>query len=229
MKFIQVSFVFLWIISTIFACNVKDTDIGVCAKDVKQFCEIDLFPYTVQSVYESRACLRKNRDRISNECLVYLELDKPSIIEFCFPEMKTSCSNVVPGCFNIYSCLSGVLLEDLSADCQEALVHDQEFTGPKEDPVTPAKGYRLALWNSWTKSFTEITKKVLAAINKAAPGNNLRGSVFVEIMGDREYDANDEVKISQSKNVIHFKDNHPHHHRSQDSDDDYEGDDDDNY
>ncbi len=227
MKFIQVSFVFLWIISTIFACNVKDTDIGVCAKDVKQFCEIELFPYTVQSVYESRACLRKNRDRISNECLVYLELDKPSIIESCFPEMKTSCSNVVPGCFNIYSCLSGVLLEDLSADCQEALVHDQEFTGPKEDPVTPAKGYRLALWNSWTKSFTEITKKVLAAINKAAPGNNLRGSVFVEIMGDREYDANDEVKISQSKNVIHFKDNHPH--RSQDSDDDYEGDDDDNY
>ncbi len=131
--------------------------------------------HTVQSIYDSRDCLRKNRDFVSKACLDYLELDKPSIIESCLEEMKTSCSNVVPGCFNIRSCLSGVSVDELSRGCQEALVQNQDNT--------PSTGSRIALWDSWTKSFSKVSEFVFSTLSQVSQGSYLRGSsVYVEII-----------------------------------------------
>jgi len=160
------------IFASICACDLKDTEIGACVKDVELYCKVELFPYTVQSIFDSRDCLRKNRDFVSKECLDYLELDKPSIIESCFVEMKTSCSNVVPGCFNIRSCLSGLVVDELSPSCQEALLHDQENMGNKTNTLLPA--FRITV-NSWTKY-------VFTFLSQISQGNNLRGSISIEII-----------------------------------------------
>lgn len=185
MKFTQAFILFLAgvVAATIFACELDDSEFMNCAADVDQFCKVELFPYTIQSIYDSRDCLRMHRDFISKQCLDYLRLDKPSIVESCFIEMKTSCSNVLPGCFNLYSCLSGISLEDLSQDCKETLLNDEEVIG-NEANVLPA--YRIGLWNNWTKSLEEITKSLLDYFNKIPQGSYLRGSIYIEIMGKGE-------------------------------------------
>lgn len=55
-----------------FACDLNDSEIMICAKDVEEFCQVELFPYTVLSLSDSRDCLRQYRDSISQECLDYL-------------------------------------------------------------------------------------------------------------------------------------------------------------
>ncbi len=181
--------------ASILACDLQDTEIGVCVKDVETYCKNELFPYTVQSILDSRDCLRKNRDFVSKACLDYLELDKPSIIESCLEEMKTSCSNVVPGCFNIRSCLSGVSVDELSPICQDALLHDQENIGSKANTLLPA--FRIAVLNNWTKY-------VFTFLSQVSKGSYLRGSMSIEIIGNDEegsiYLSNDIKTLDPNNN-----------------------------
>lgn len=112
-----------FIISVVLACEY---DPAFCAKDQEQFCKVEFLPTdVVQSFYNTRSCLRKHQDVISKQCLNYLELEKPSIIEACLTELKTFCG-VEPGCFRAHLCLSEVSVDDISLSCQEALDKDEE-------------------------------------------------------------------------------------------------------
>eukprot|EP01040_Poterioochromonas_malhamensis_P004063 gene4063-4347_t len=45
-----------------------------------------------------------------------------------------------------------------------------------------SSGSHIALWDSWTKSFTDISHYVFTAFSQVSQGDHLRGSVFVEII-----------------------------------------------
>lgn len=117
------SLLFFFIFQFARACEY---DPAVCARDEELLCKVQVLQTdAVQSFYNSRVCLRKNRKSISKQCLDYLELDQPSIIESCLAEITTFC-DVLPGCFRVHRCLSEVVVDDISLGCQEALDKDQE-------------------------------------------------------------------------------------------------------
>lgn len=163
-----------------------NTDISICTNDLTEFCGMDQYsPYSVQSISDSRACLRKNRDSISKHCLNYLELDKPSIIESCFTEMKTYCNKVIPGGFRIHSCLSAVSVGDLSPSCQEALAYDQEIIQPRGETENLPNAF-VSVWSRWVGYFVQISE-LIAMQMRLSRGNlspNLRGFRIIGIQGN---------------------------------------------
>lgn len=161
--------------SVIFACDVYDTDTAVCAYELEKLCELDSFPTTIQSIYDSRACLKKNRDILSTSCLNYLEFDKPSVIESCLVEMKTYCRNVDPGGFRLHGCLLGMSNEERTADCSKALVYDEEIIRSRGSiSLVTGKGDNAQSRDSWTKyAFTKL--------NQFAQAKYLRGSISIEM------------------------------------------------
>lgn len=170
------------------ACDLYDTDTAVCAKDLEDLCGVNSFPDTVQSLYDSRNCLRKNRDLISKECLNYLEFEKPSIVDSCFTEMKTYCATVPPGGFRIHSCLSAVPTNDLSPNCQEALAYDQKII-QERGTVNQGDAFPAAFWSTWAKYLAQVPRmfvEMQIQFTQVA-SNNLRGSVtYIEIEGNED-------------------------------------------
>eukprot|EP01040_Poterioochromonas_malhamensis_P004066 gene4066-4350_t len=81
-----------------------------------------------------------------------------------------------------------------------------------EENVLPP--YRVAVWNNWTKSFAEISKYLLTYISQISQqGNYLRGSIYIEIMGNDEEGS---IYVSNDINTIDSND----HHQVDDENDD---------
>jgi len=170
------------------ACDLYDGDNAVCAKDLEELCGVNSFPDTVQSLYDSRMCLRKNRDVISKECLDYLEFDKPSIVDSCFTEMKTYCANVAPGGFRVHSCLSAVATNDLSPNCQKALAYDQQII-QERGTTNQGDAFPAAFWSTWAKYLAQVPRIFVQMQIQftQVSSKNLRGSVtYIEIEGTGE-------------------------------------------
>ncbi len=152
----------------------RDLDIRTnrCEKDVQQFCQVDSSPTTIKYLYDIRACLRENRGFITKQCLVSLGLDKPSLVESCYPEMKAYCSNIGVDMIRIHSCLSGVLDEELSADCQEELDVSRERAQKARDPPVQF---------SWIRFIVQLSQPLSSEKN----GDSPRGITFIEIRDDK--------------------------------------------
>mmetsp|Transcript_26376 Transcript_26376/g.28778 ORF Transcript_26376/g.28778 Transcript_26376/m.28778 type:complete len:219 (-) Transcript_26376:105-761(-) len=154
----------------------------MCGKDVDQFCTKS------KSVSDSQDCLRMMRDTISMPCLQYLELDKPSIIESCSQEITKYCNNITPDVDYVNDCLSGVLGEELSSDCQEALLlahHGREILQSSSVAAHQPGG----IWCSCVRYFVKIsegfmamqiplTAKNLSPKLRGMQGNIKEGSIF---------------------------------------------------
>ncbi len=159
----------------------------LCEKDIERFCRLDSSPITLQSTFDIRVCLRENRDIITQQCLFSLALDKPSIFESCFPEIKAYCPNVgVLDELPLHNCLSGVLEGELSLDCQETLENDCEVT---KNP--PGRSF------SWTKFLMEMSKPH----SSDKKGSSLRGVTFIEIR-----DGKGNIFLSDDENQVYFSD-----------------------
>lgn len=149
-----------------------ETRTNPCENDVERFCKVDSSPTTIEYLNDIRVCLRENQGFITNQCLMFLALDKPSLIESCFPEMKAYCSNLGVDMVRIHDCLSGVLDEELSPDCQEALDISQVIVQEARDP--PVRF-------SWTRFLIQFSQPLSSTKND----NNLRGVTFIEIRTDK--------------------------------------------
>jgi hypothetical protein len=174
----------LTILKVALSCDVYDSNTSTCAEDLEEICGVTSFPDSIQSLYDSRACLKKNKDFISKECLVYLELDKPSIIDSCFVEIKSYCLHVVPGSFRLHNCLSAVPEDDLSPNCREALVYDQKAIEEKVAFLENTESVS-SYWNLWSNYVSTLTdfiyswQKPISAsffVSESAPTSYLRGT-----------------------------------------------------
>jgi hypothetical protein len=117
----------LLLLSVVASFELYSSDTGICAKDLEEYCGITSNPDTIQSLYDSRSCLRRNRQLLTKECVNYLELEKPSIVDSCFIEMKSYCLKVNPGAYRVHNCLLSVPSTDLSQNCKIALAYDQQI------------------------------------------------------------------------------------------------------
>mmetsp|Transcript_3240 Transcript_3240/g.3531 ORF Transcript_3240/g.3531 Transcript_3240/m.3531 type:complete len:190 (-) Transcript_3240:181-750(-) len=150
MNFI-LSLILAWI--TLLQCfHASDLYYEMCGKDVDQFCP------NLHSVSDSQVCLRKTPNRISMPCRQYLELDKPAIIESCSQEIVSFCSKVTAETHLIYECLLGVLGDDLSSSCQEALASDRGINQPSEKTIKQP----VSVWESCVRYLFEISEGFLS-------------------------------------------------------------------
>jgi len=183
---------FVWV-ALCRACDLYDTDTAVCAKDLEEICGMNAFPDSIQALHDSRNCLRKSKDLVSKECVDYLELDKPSIVDSCFTEMKTYCMKVVPGAFRIHNCLSGIDESDISPGCQTALTYDQKLIQEKGSIFSSltdnTNNNPAAFWSTWASYIEQLTKDVVKTKteflttyfvhSKSVPSTYLRGTLYV--------------------------------------------------
>lgn len=140
-----------WI--TLQCFHASDLYSEMCEKDVDQFCP------NLHSVYDRQVCLRKTPNKISMPCRQYLELDKPVIIESCSKEIVTFCNKVTtPETHLIYECLLGVLGDDLSSSCQEALASDRGIIQPSEKTIEQP----VSVWGSCVRYLFEISEGFLS-------------------------------------------------------------------
>jgi hypothetical protein len=131
--------------------------------------------------------LSKNKELITEECLEYLELEKPSIVDSCFTEMKTYCLQVSPGSFRIHNCLSAVAEEDLSPNCKVALTYDQQIIQEK-GAMLGSEALESSFWTTWATYLATMKdlmvqkqKSFLSTyfVSDSVPTTYLRGSAFL--------------------------------------------------
>lgn len=93
-----------------------------CGDDLQELCAINN-PSDVEEIYYSRVCLWKNKKALSSSCTKFVTQSSPSIVEPCFDDINSFCSNVVPGYGRIHQCLA-LRSHETSQQCTKALFED---------------------------------------------------------------------------------------------------------
>ncbi len=113
----QVVFMLCALCSMVFSIEIIDVA-NPCTQDISNICGMP-FPETYQSIFDARLCLRGSVSEVSKDCLDYVNIESPSIIEPCFSEINMFCRNVAPGENRIHICLSKYP-EKLTKECSAA-------------------------------------------------------------------------------------------------------------
>jgi hypothetical protein len=103
-----------------------------CQDDISNVCGMP-FPFTFQTIFDARLCLKSNSKQVSKECTNYLLNISPSIVEPCFEEIKSYCRNVSPGNNRLNTCLSKYS-SSVNPQCANALTI---FSNAKDSEIDP--------------------------------------------------------------------------------------------
>jgi len=75
-----------------------------CGQDVARLCP-DAAGDDLASVFETRLCLARARDYLSDACFEHLS-EAPTVVEYCADDIAARCRGVAPGGNRVHSCLA---------------------------------------------------------------------------------------------------------------------------
>lgn len=84
-----------------------------CGQDVARLCP-DSAGDDLASVFETRLCLARARDYLSDACFEHLS-EAPTVVEYCADDIAARCPGVAPGGNRVHSCLAAQ--PSLSGQC----------------------------------------------------------------------------------------------------------------
>jgi len=125
--------------SVIFPSNENNKNRGPCDKDLATLC-----PYQSQShfndlntdMYLSRLCLWSKKEELSNACVDFLTIERPSFIEPCSQSIASLCEDIEPGNGRIHACLNANR-DDISVRCAKALDAETFQADPTKPSLIP--------------------------------------------------------------------------------------------
>lgn len=128
-----------------------------CQEELASICGTSNIADYEQS-FQARMCLRAGRAKLGENCQAYLRDESPSIVEPCFNEINTRCSNIQPGENRILMCLMDQEYASMGEDCKTALA-DVVVEGGDDDAseLDDAGDDDKMFWTSfWPSSQTSL-------------------------------------------------------------------------